>query len=135
MQYARLKHNLSFENQNKGNFVTLPTEVFREILSAAIYSTPYFDERFYLAQRPDVDAAIKKGILKSGRQHFAGTGYFEDLLPSQIHVDEEFYLKNNPDLILAFKSGRLASLHEHFLTNGYKEGRLPFMTFSIWHQE
>ncbi len=84
------------------------------------------DEDWYRAQYPDVDEAIRAGVVPSAREHFLNDGYFEGRMPFQIPVDEAFYLKENPGLAEFIERGEIESAQRHFDDNGYREGRRPF---------
>jgi hypothetical protein len=47
------------------------------------------DEAFYLSRNPDVADGIRKGGIRSAREHFVDHGYFEGRLPYQIEVDRD----------------------------------------------
>jgi hypothetical protein len=84
------------------------------------------DEDWYLAQYPDVAAAIAEGKTTSARQHFVDDGYFEGRLPFAMEVDEKWYQKEYADVAESIRKGAEPSAQAHFLRDGYKEGRLPF---------
>jgi len=135
MQYKRLKKLITTTKakDSKGeDTVSMPVSTFMSILRAAVGASPIFDEAFYLSIRPDVVAAIKKGTITSAREHFARTGYFEDILPAKIAIDEAYYLEANPDVATAFRKRTIKDPQQHFDTNGFVEGRLPKKDFSIW---
>ena len=93
--------------------VTVPRELFRLILSAALETRSGFDEKFYLGAYPDVRDAVEKGQIKSGAAHYFLTGYLEDKLPTRLLVDEKFYLSSNPDIaeaIRRWQAGQPSSL-------------------------
>ncbi len=81
------------------------------------------NEAYYLAQNPDVAAAVARGEFASGAAHFAAFGQFEqrEFTP---YFDADFYLQSNPD-VAASGMGALA----HFTAFGYAEGRAPFAEF------
>jgi len=81
------------------------------------------DEKWYLAQYPDVAEAIEGGMFKSAKHHFVENGYFEGRRSAQFEVDE--YLTTYPDVADGIEAGNIVSATEHFLSNGYAEGRLP----------
>jgi hypothetical protein len=83
------------------------------------------DEKWYLAQYPDVAEAIAQGKMPSARDHFVVNGYFEGRLPSLIAVDERFYLTKYPDVAESIRKGVEKSGQGHFLGGGYREGRTP----------
>ncbi|MEG4423744.1 MULTISPECIES: S8 family serine peptidase [unclassified Microcoleus] len=81
-----------------------------------------FDENFYLAQNPDVAAAVAKGAFRSGYEHFIKYGQFEGRNPSA-QFDNSYYLAKNPDVAAAVARGELRSGVEHFVKYGQFEGR------------
>jgi hypothetical protein len=83
------------------------------------------DEAWYLQQYPDVADAIRKGVIKSAKDHFLHDGYFEGRLPFEIPVDEAWYLEQNPGVAEFIARGELESAQQHFNDNGYREGRKP----------
>jgi hypothetical protein len=84
------------------------------------------DEAWYVRTYEDIGDAIRKGIVKSARQHFVDDGYFEGRLPFPMQVDETWYLTENPDVATSLRDGVVQSAQEHFEKDGYREGRLPF---------
>jgi hypothetical protein len=84
------------------------------------------DEAWYVRTYEDIGDAIRRGIIKSARQHFVDDGYFEGRLPFPMQVDEKWYLTENPDVAGSLRDGIVQSAQEHFEKDGYREGRLPF---------
>lgn len=84
------------------------------------------DEEWYVRTYEDIGDAIRKGIVKSARQHFIDDGYFEGRLPFAMPIDEKWYLTENPDVAQSIDKGVITSAQEHFDKDGYREGRLPF---------
>lgn len=87
-----------------------------------------FDETFYLANNPDVQAAVSSGEIASGFQHFINNGRFEGRSPSSL-FNEQFYLETNPDVRDAVDAGLISSGFEHFAQNGHLERRDPSALF------
>ena len=87
---------------------------------------PTFDEAFYLAQYPDVAAAVARGDFSSGEEHFQLFGQAEGRLTAPLvdGFDEAFYLDQNPDVAAAVARGDFSSGEEHFQLFGRAEGRL-----------
>lgn len=71
-----------------------------------------FNESFYLAQNPDVAAAVQSGVIANGFQHFIESGQFQVRQPSPLY-DESYYLSTNPDVAQAVNSGGFASGFQH----------------------
>jgi hypothetical protein len=133
MQYARLKVLIKQELDREGNeVVTMPAELFRQLLARAFEASNVVDEKFYLSANPDVQSAVKKGTIESGAVHYYQTGYFEDKLPSKVLVDQKFYLSAHQDIAAAFRAGKIKDVQQHFERQGYHEGRLPFAEFTLF---
>ena len=133
MQYARLKVLIKQELDREGNqVVTMPAELFRQLVARALEATKVVDDKFYLATNPDVAAAVKKGTIESGAVHYYQTGYFEDKLPSKVLVDERFYLSAHQDIAAAVRAGKIKNVQQHFESQGYHEGRLPYAEFTLF---
>jgi seryl-tRNA(Sec) selenium transferase len=78
-----------------------------------------FDEAFYLAQNPDVAAAIEAGVVGSAEEHFNTFGFREGRNPNPL-FDTSHYLSQNPDVADADVNPL-----EHFNAHGDSEGRSP----------
>jgi len=63
-------------------------------------------------------------LIKSARNHFIHSGYFEGRLPSAPEFDEAWYLAQYPDVAEGITKGEIASARQHFLEHGHEEGRL-----------
>ncbi|HET6607959.1 MAG TPA: hypothetical protein VFG62_14865 [Rhodopila sp.] len=109
---GELHVNVSYEN-----FIGLLRTLIRGI---------EVDEAWYVKQYEDIGEAIRKGNIKSARQHFVDDGYFEGRLPFPMDIDEKWYLAENPDVADSLRKGIVKSAQEHFDKDGYREGRLPF---------
>jgi len=81
------------------------------------------DEDWYLTQYPHLAEALKTGDIKSARNHFIYSGYFEGRLPSAPELDEEWYLAQYPDVAEGIARGEIQSARQHYLEHGYAEGR------------
>ncbi|HAN73308.1 MAG TPA: phosphodiesterase [Planktothrix sp. UBA8402] len=88
-----------------------------------------FNESFYLAQNPDVAAAVANGIIPNGFQHFIESGQFQVRQPSPLY-DESYYLATNPDVVQFVNSGAFASGFQHYITQGQFENRNPSVLFN-----
>jgi hypothetical protein len=109
---GELHVNISYEN-----FIGLLRTLIRGV---------EVDEAWYVRAYEDIGDAIRRGIVKSARQHFVDDGYFEGRLPFPLEVDEKWYLAENPDVADSLRKGIVQSAQEHFEKDGYREGRLPF---------
>lgn len=93
-----------------------------------------FSERDYLALNKDVQAAVFRGDINSGRAHFELHGYLEGRAYNQYcgprpsapycpFVEQE-YLDLNADVKAAVNNGSLSSAQAHFAKSGYLENRI-----------
>ncbi|WP_134682446.1 hypothetical protein [Paracoccus ravus] len=122
--FASLNHDFVFGSDDGAPWVKIGYNQF-EALLRKILAAVEFDEEWYRKQYPDVDEAVREGLVKSGREHFINSGYFEGRLPGEVEVDEEWYFETYPDIAEAVTSGEIASAQQHFLAFGYAEGRQP----------
>lgn len=84
-----------------------------------------FDEASYLAQNPDVAAAIlEEGWLASGLHHYNVWGAAEGRNPNAL-FSEQWYLAQNADVAAAVSTAQLASGFQHYQEWGWSEGRDP----------
>jgi GT2 family glycosyltransferase/glycosyltransferase involved in cell wall biosynthesis len=114
---------------------------WRRLLRRWLFS-PNFDDAKYRAANPDVDEAIKAGLLSSGAVHWRLHGRFENrplnsdeavLLPSDF--EERSYLLANPDVAAAVADGRAESGAAHWLAHGRLEGRRLFIVPTDFDEE
>ena len=95
-----------------------------------------FDTAFYLAEYPDVAAAIARGESPSAFDHYRTKGLREGRraypgpcrrTPVPVHsaFDEAWYLRAFPDVQAAVTSGMWLSGYDHWLDMGREEGRPP----------
>ncbi len=82
----------------------------------------FFDADFYLANNPDVAAAVDAGAFGSAFEHFFLFGAEEGRDPSAA-FDTAFYLATNPDVFGAVDAGGFDSAFQHFILFGQFEGR------------
>ncbi|GAB4295241.1 MAG: hypothetical protein Fur0025_32300 [Oscillatoriaceae cyanobacterium] len=87
-----------------------------------------FNETYYLAENPDVAAAVSSGAFTSGLQHFSLFGQFERRDPSAL-FSNRYYLANNPDIAAAVESNLITSPFGHFIAFGQRENRNPSALF------
>lgn len=88
-----------------------------------------FNEAFYLANNPDVQAAVKAGVFKSGLEHFQQYGIKEGRVSVSAFYDETYYLQNHPDVAAAVKNGAFGSGLQHYIEYGETEGRQANVLF------
>lgn len=77
-----------------------------------------FDEQYYLQQNPDVSAAIQRGSISSGWEHFQQYGWREGRDPNDV-FDISYYLSTYADVARAGVNPL-----QHYLSFGAGEGRL-----------
>ncbi|MFV3130321.1 pre-peptidase C-terminal domain-containing protein [Niveispirillum sp. KHB5.9] len=87
-----------------------------------------YDEATYLANNPDVAAAVQAGAFTSGRAHYDAYGRTEGRSGLD-WFDEDYYLAQYPDIAAAVRGGALGSGLAHWLSNGKAEGRNPSLFF------
>ena len=112
------------EQLNSGADVTIPAELLKLLIQAALASSD-FNEAGYLSANPDVAAGVRAGAVPNARAHFIGFGYFEGRQGATPEVDERWYLRSYPDVGSAVRAGKLSSATEHFMVVGASEGRSP----------
>lgn len=84
-----------------------------------------FDESYYLAINPDVQAVVNAGVFSSGREHFELYGLAEGRVQVSPLYNEQFYLQNNPDVAAAVAARVFSSGLQHYIQYGEAEGRSP----------
>ena len=82
----------------------------------------WWDESYYLAENPDVEAEVKKGAFESGYKHFVEYGIGESRNPNR-GFNAQYYLDKNHDVAEAVRNGTIASAFEHWLLYGQQENR------------
>ncbi|MBD1940070.1 SBBP repeat-containing protein [Microcoleus sp. FACHB-68] len=86
-------------------------------------ATLYFDEKYYLANNPDVAADVAKGNYAGGAlEHYQKYGQIENRQPSLL-FDPILYLEQNPDVKDAVQKGVYSSAWDHFARYGQYEER------------
>ena len=118
--YSSVKRLTKTENGK----VIIPEDVFKFLITSYLKTVP-FDEAAYLRANPDVDAAIHRGELKSGHDHFIQVGFFEGRDTDGKEFDEKWYLKNNPDVAASVLRGEWTNGKMHWLNVGRAELRAP----------
>ena len=108
----------------RSNEISIPVRLLKLLLQLAVAHGD-FDEEAYLGANPDVQGAVQRGDVESGRMHFIGFGYFEGRRGGTVKFDEASYLRANPDVAAGIKEGRIKSAENHFYTIGAAEGRSP----------
>jgi hypothetical protein len=113
-----------------GHYVELLESRLLELLQMLLNGVNV-DEKWYLTKYPDVAEAVQAGDMKSAREHYIRSGYFENRMPGPIRVDEGWYKAEYPDVSAAIKSGAFKNGQQHFERSGFKEGRLPAAGWSL----
>jgi hypothetical protein len=90
--------------------------------------TDLFDEAYYLAQNPDVAAALAQAPFMTARDHFAMWGAREGRDPNVL-FDEDWYLAQHSDVAAAVAAGLLQSGYQHYQMFGSQEDRDPSRWF------
>lgn len=121
---------MSDQGAQGGHYVELLESKLQELLRALLERVEV-NEDWYLAHNSDVGAAVERGELRSAREHYITSGYFENRMPRRIPVNESWYLGEYPDVAEAIKAGAFASAQQHFTASGFKEGRLPSPGWSL----
>ena len=99
-------------------------EVFYHASGVRLQHSPnrYFDERWYLANNPDVASAVAGGSFSSGFEHYGLNGH-KGRSPHWL-FSERFYLTENIDLTAdLLKSGVYTNGYDHYLRTGDQEFR------------
>ncbi|WP_445376298.1 beta strand repeat-containing protein [Niveispirillum fermenti] len=88
-----------------------------------------YNEAYYLAQNPDVAAAVQAGVIENGLQHWQAFGAAEGRKASAF-FDWEVYRDNNQDLVEAGLTTE-AALTQHFNLYGHNEPRV-FLSSAVF---
>jgi glycosyltransferase involved in cell wall biosynthesis len=86
-----------------------------------------FDELAYLTLNPDIEAAVLKGDIQSGYEHWVHFGSAEGRALTNANFPPEWneglYLRANPDVAASVQAGVFASGYQHWLNLGQYEAR------------
>ncbi len=97
-------------------------------LVAARSPNRFFDEAFYRARYPEVEASIAAGHFRSGFDHYRQVGLH--LCAPHWLFDVEFYAAGSPDITPeALAAGGFENAYDHYLRVGCTEGRLAHPLF------
>jgi subtilisin-like proprotein convertase family protein len=130
--FSQEKSLYSISRGNNGTLITGP-EGSDEVFSAEILvfgnkafftndvQATMFSEQQYLALHTDVEAAVNRGEITSGLQHWLKFGRAEGRSPSLL-FDTTYYLLKNTDVADAVRRGATNAL-DHFMLYGMAEGR------------
>ncbi|MFV3130230.1 beta strand repeat-containing protein [Niveispirillum sp. KHB5.9] len=92
-----------------------------------------FNEAYYLAQNPDVAAAVAAGAYQNGLAHWQAYGQSEGRLSSAF-FDLQTYKDNNPDLNEEAGFTTDADYVRHFTTYGHNEPRV-FLSAAVFNAD
>ncbi len=123
--FKLLKERVSIVTVNGQLKVNNTYDEFLEIVRLLLRSVQV-DEEWYLTEYPDIAEAVASGEVKSARNHFIDSGYFEGRMPAPLEIDEAWYLAEYPDVAEGIGRGEIQSALQHYREHGYAEGRLPF---------
>ena len=82
-----------------------------------------FDERAYLFANPDVAAAVRRGEIASGEEHYRHFGRAEERPLRLMPIDGAKYLEVNPDVAEAVRRGEFRDARHHYCSTGWREDR------------
>jgi len=112
-----LKHMRAIEFRD-GENVSVELAKLKLLIRYILEREP-FDEDWYVRTYPDVEKALRDGVLESAKAHYVETGYFEGRLPGLGEFEVKKYVEKNPDLAKMTSDEAL----RHFIYTGYSEGR------------
>ena len=96
-----------------------------------------FDELAYLTLNPDIEAAVLKGDIQSGYEHWVHSGSAEGRAFTNANFPPEWneglYLRANPDVAASVRAGVFASGYQHWLNPGQYEAR-PGGGSTLYHR-
>jgi uncharacterized repeat protein (TIGR03803 family) len=98
-------------------------------ISTLVSQNSLFDEHYYLETNPDVAAAVAKGTIATGYDHYIQFGQFEGRSPSP-YWNESWYLQQNPDVAAAVKAKTVSSGFMHYYLYGQYENRPGLLYFN-----
>jgi hypothetical protein len=122
--FHSLMRQIGLEELLSRSQIRMSREQF-EALMRAMLRYVAVDEAWYRDAYPDVDQAIRNGKVRSAKDHFVASGYFEGRKCGRVLVDEKWYLTEYPDVAEGVELGEFMSAQQHFDSHGEKEGRLP----------
>lgn len=94
------------------------------------------DEPWYLQTYPDVQRAIKMGIVPDPKSHYCRFGFYEHRMPYRIVVDEQWYIAEYPDVRAAIASRQFGSGQATSIWMDSARDAFPIRTFgwSRWRE-
>jgi len=126
--YSQLRDKLSVNSKTGELIATVKLGDIENFIGLMLLAIPV-DEDWYRRTYPDIDEAIRQGLIGSGREHFVRNGYLEGRHPFAMAIDEDWYLSAYQDIASAVSAGAFASAKDHFTSYGYEEGRMPGRPF------
>lgn len=81
--FSSLNEGIAPDNHNDGSWIKMSYDGYRALIRKLLIAVEV-DEGWYRDRYPDVDQAIRDGAIKSARDHFISSGYFEGRLPSGV---------------------------------------------------
>ena len=79
----------------------------------------HVEDNWYAENNPDAEGARLAGDIKSLREHFLMSGYFEGRLPAELPFDPLWYRKHYLDITQSFPASDPGNMRpEHFLSKG-----------------
>ncbi len=128
--YATLLNLRVVIPSSKTSYVAVERRFWQSLFALRIDDID-LDEGWYLERYPDVADAIRKGALKSARDHYVNVGYLEHRMPYPIDVNNDWYLEQYADVKAAVLAKTFISAQDHFEESGFREGRYPFPNFAL----
>jgi SAM-dependent methyltransferase len=80
--FAALRDTVLKEHAN-GSGASITIDEIKDVIQPLLRTLP-FDEGRYIAENPDVSAALARGEIKSAYEHFIAHGYFEGRHPDLV---------------------------------------------------
>ena len=128
--YAALQNQKLLVPSHNSGYFTVEGHFFASCLLPLLQKIRV-DEKWYLRTYPDVQIAIKDGVVPDCKSHYCRFGYYEHRMPYHITVDEAWYLGEYPDVRAAISTRLFASGQAHFDIDGFREGRIPYANFQL----
>ena len=128
--YATLLNRKILVPSSEANFTGVEKHFLTDCMFPLLQKIK-IDEMWYLREYPDVQEAIKRGIVRDPKSHYCRFGFYEHRMPYRIVVDEPWYLIEYPDVRAAIANQLFASGQAHFELDGFREGRIPYPNFRL----
>jgi hypothetical protein len=128
--YATLLNEKILVPSSEANYTSVEKHFLTDCMFPLLQNIK-IDEMWYLREYPDVQEAIKRGIVPDPKSHYCRFGFYEHRMPYRIVVDEPWYLSECPDVRAAITNQHFASGQAHFELDGFREGRIPYPNFRL----